>query len=212
MSRLCGVRKIWFKDKIDWTQERGSVLYRTRPCPDTVPEHFLSHVEFFSSYDFPHETHYVFTPLVGIIELTTQQVLCHTLNDDPRWRTFHFVNECQEDPHYLIGKNRRLHLSHCVSNSLKDRFGEVAPQFSEEQLRYPLALNQVQNILYHQEHPNTVFLCSWITVDRNYLLCEPEIKELQWFKLNEIAILGFERPDQFETISLTHISCPARID
>ena len=99
-----------------------------------------------------------------------------------------------------------------MSNSLKDRFGEVAPQFSEEQLRYSLALNQVQNILYHQEYPNTVFLCSWITVDRNYLLCEPEIKEVQWFKLNEIAILGFERPDQFETISLTHISCPARID
>lgn len=212
MSRLCGVRKSWFKDKINWEQGRGSILYRTEPCPDTVSDHFLAHVDFFSSYSFPHDTHYVFTPLVGIIELTTQQVLCHTLEDDPKWRTFHFVNECHEDPHYLIGKNKRLHLSHCVSNSLKERFGDVASQFTEESLRYSLALNQIQNILYHRDYENTVFLCSWITVDRNYLLCEPEIKQLQWFKLNEIAILGFENPDMFETISLTHISCPARID
>jgi len=88
----------------------------------------------------------------------------------------------------------------------------VAPQFNEESLRYSLSFNQVQNILYHEEYPDTVFLCSWITVDRQYLLCEPEIKELQWLKLNEVAILGVERPEQFETISLTHISCPARID
>ncbi len=84
MTRLCGVRKEWFKDKVDWSLGRGSILYRTPPCPDTISEHFLSGVDFFSSYDFPHETHYIFTPLIGIIELTTQQVLCHVLEDDPR--------------------------------------------------------------------------------------------------------------------------------
>lgn len=205
MAIVCGVGKPWFREKID-TLKSSVLTFISSQSSERDENHFLKAVGFFPPHAFPEATHYRVIPLVSLIEVRNCDVLLFRLQGDPLWHSFHvaagFIKETDARNSVL---SKRILIAKQVQSSLQARFGDVAKGFSVESLYLTLALNRVQVFIYNKDLPGVVFLMNLVLVDRDYLLPEPEMREVQWVPSDEVHRKVLKNPELFHPLTRIHV-------
>lgn len=205
MALITGIRKTWFKDRDPIAYKTGVVVYTSDQLHDLDDRHILRSIDYFSPYTLPEVTHYRFIPLVGFVDKGRNKLMRFLLKSDMRWTIFHQVDEMLLNERPTNQAENRIVLSRQIRESVVQRFGDLDKVFNPHAMALSLSLNRIQCVIVNEEYPDTVFLPSWLMVDREYIVPEIDVEAVEWLQPFDIQKNIIEDHLSFHPLTITHL-------
>lgn len=177
MSFLLGISKAWCEER---SLTSTKTIQRATANLGGMAA-LLEACEFFAAELFPKDTHYVLLPASGLIDECTSDVMTFFQGDDRRRHVYHiadqFIKAADEG---LSVTYKSMILAQQLSECLTKHLGDILRPLSQCFLLHRLLVDEGQYILTNKDYPETLFLVSWIYVDKEYILPEYWFNCIQW--------------------------------
>lgn len=210
MALITGIRKSWFNGRDPILHRTGVVVYTSDQLHDLDPRHILRSIQYFSPYELPENTYYRLVPLVGFVDKEKNKLMRFYLKDDQRWTIFHQVDEMVLPTLPTNEAENRICFTNQVRASVIERFGDLDKVFNPYAMALALSLNRIQYMIVNEEYPDTVFLPSWLMVDRGYIVPEPPVERVEWLQPFDIQTEIIKDHLSFHPLTVTHLCTESR--
>lgn len=181
------------------------MVYTSERRKDSDPDHILSSIDYFSPAGFPETSYHRLIPVVGFLDKETHRLLRFQPKADLRWTVFHIVHKLPLTIFPNSTLDNRGVLTRQIRESVIGMFGDLDKSFNVKTMAKALSFNRIQCMIVNHNFPATVFLPSWLMVDRNYLLPEPELEVVDWMEPFDIQVEIIKDHQAFHPLTVTHL-------